>query len=249
MKDVRAALRATRPLAVVNAAGFARVNQAELKPQQAFRDNVLGGEILASECRRLGIPILAFSSHLVFDGAKGSEGANPYVETDDPRALNVYGRTKIDMEARVLGAHSESLVIRAGSFISPGDPRDFIVRALRTLRARQPVYAADDALISPAYLPDLVNVCLDLLVDGLFGLVHLSSAGAASRAQLALSAAEFLRVDPELVRRPAGPVAARARRPSYSVLGSGRVRNLMPPLADALERNWRELTQQGLLAA
>ncbi|HEY0338289.1 MAG TPA: sugar nucleotide-binding protein, partial [Burkholderiales bacterium] len=95
LEQVRHALRMTRPFAVVNAAGFARVNAAEVNREQAFRDNAEGGEILASECEKHGLPLLAFSSHLVFNGDKAGT-MSPYLEHDEPHPLNVYGLTKTE---------------------------------------------------------------------------------------------------------------------------------------------------------
>src|SRR5213596_893118 len=59
-----------RPWAVVNAAGYVRVDDAELDAGNCFRINTEGGCVLADECGRLGIPVVAISSDLIFDGRK-----------------------------------------------------------------------------------------------------------------------------------------------------------------------------------
>lgn len=78
--SVRAALDHYQPWAVVNAAGYVRVDQAESEVELCERENVTGPAILARECANRDLRLVSFSSDLVFDGLKGS----PYVETDIP---------------------------------------------------------------------------------------------------------------------------------------------------------------------
>lgn len=66
-----------RPWAVINAAGFSRVDAAEGDEARVYRENIRGPEVLAKACRERGIPLVTFSSDLVFDGAK----ASPYLST------------------------------------------------------------------------------------------------------------------------------------------------------------------------
>jgi len=100
--------------------------------------------------------------------------------------------------------------------------------------------AADDATVSPTYVPDLAHACLDLLVDGERGIWHLASPGAVTWADLARRAAELAALDPALVEgRPTAALGLAAPRPPYAVLGSGRG-VLLPPLEDALARYFEE---------
>src|SRR5207249_12191105 len=84
----------TRPLhqvtqcyLVLHAAAWTDVDGAEADPTGAEVVNVLGTRNVAA----LGTPVVFFSSDYVFDGAKHE----PYVESDEPRPLSVYGRTKL----------------------------------------------------------------------------------------------------------------------------------------------------------
>ncbi|HVF51690.1 MAG TPA: family 1 glycosylhydrolase [Pyrinomonadaceae bacterium] len=95
-RSVEAALAEYDPWAVVNAAGYVRVDDAEREPEACRRENACGPSVLADACARRGAALLTFSSDLVFDGAKRS----PYTETDRPAPLNIYGQTKAEAEAR-----------------------------------------------------------------------------------------------------------------------------------------------------
>jgi dTDP-4-dehydrorhamnose reductase len=208
------------------------VDRAEQEPERCFRDNVEGPALLAAACARRDIGLLTFSSDLVFDGRV----RRPYIEKDSALPLNVYGRSKAEAECRVLDIFPEALVVRTSAFFGPWDTHNFVIYALRTLAAGQPFRAAEDATISPTYVPDLVHACLDLLIDQEWGLWHLSSGEAISWAGLAQRAAERAALDPGGVEACAlDALQLPAPRPLYSVLGSERG-SFLPPLENALGR-------------
>ena len=233
--SVAAALDEVRPWAVVNAAGFVRVDEAEISRDACFRENAVGVGTLAAACAARGIRLATFSSDLVFDGAKET----PYVETDDVAPLNVYGLSKAEGEERALDALDEALVVRTSAFFG-ADDWNFVTLALRALAAGEPFAAADDTVVSPTYVPDLVELTLDLLIDGERGIWHLANRGETTWAELARAAAREARVRSEsLDARPMASLGVTAPRPAYSALGSERG-VLLPPLDDALSRYVRE---------
>lgn len=221
-----------RPWAVVNAAGYVRVDDAEREPEACRRANSEGPAALANACARRGVSLLTFSSDLVFGGDRDT----PYVEGDAIGPLNVYGRSKAEAEARVLEAMPSALVVRTSAFFGPWDEHNFVTIALRALAAGHPFGAAEDAVISPTYVPDLVNASLDLLIDGEQGLWHLANVAAISWADLARRVAELVGLDPSGVEgHPTAALGLAAPRPLWSVLGSERG-CLLPSLDDALGR-------------
>ena len=216
---------------MVNTAGYVRVDDAEREPDRCHRENAEGPACLAAACAQRGLPFVTFSSDLVFDGSK----REPYVETDPVSPLNVYGRTKAEGEERVLAVAPSSLVIRTSAFFGPWDAYNFVTVALRELGAGREFYAVDDSVVSPTYVPDLVNATLDLLIDGEAGIWHVANEGAVTWAELARMAVEALGVDGSALRVGPTPAELPARRPPYSALGSVRG-GLLPPLASALAR-------------
>ncbi|XWK88335.1 MAG: family 1 glycosylhydrolase [Phormidium sp.] len=225
-----------KPWAVINAAGYVRVDDAEKEPDACLRANALGPAILADACAMRGVELLTFSSDLVFDGTS----AAPYVESDIVSPLNVYGRSKAEAEARVLKAHPSSLIVRTSAFFGPWDEYNFVTIALRTLASGQPFLAAADSVVSPTYIPDLVNASLDLLIDGECGLWHLANSGQSSWADLAKFAAKQRGLDVSRIEACSmQALSLLAPRPSYSVLGSERG-VLLPPLENAIDRYFHE---------
>ncbi|HZY16937.1 MAG TPA: family 1 glycosylhydrolase [Ramlibacter sp.] len=233
--SVRAALDRWQPWAVVNTAGYVRVDDAEDDPR-CWRENVQGPEVLARACAERGVRLVTFSTDLVFDGAK----AAPYVESDETRPLGAYGRTKREAEQRLLSVAPDTLMVRTAAFFGPWDRHNFVTLALAAMRRGEPWPAANDQWVSPTYVPHLVRASLDLLVDGERGVWHLANRGAVSWAELAQMAAEATGLDRRLVQgRPGRDLGQVAPRPRYSALDSERG-IVMPTLQEGLEHYLRE---------
>lgn len=239
-RAVEQVLTELKPWAVINATGYVRVDDAEREPFLCHRINTEGATILARACADRGIAMVKFSSDLVFDGNR----ADPYRESHEVAPLNVYGQSKAIAEQQVLAAHPNSLIIRTSAFFSPWDDYNFLTIALRTLAAGEPFTAASDAIVSPTYVPDLVNVTLDLLIDGESGLWHLANAGAIAWADLAREVADLAGVDSTRIQaRPTKELNWAAPRPAYSALTSERG-VLLPTLEGAIGRYLNERISQ-----
>lgn len=237
--SVDRALSELNPWAVVNAAGYVRVDDAEREPDACLRVNAEGPAILAAACAARGVALLTFSSDLVFNG----DGGVPYIESDTVAPLNVYGRSKVLAEERVLTANPSSLVIRTSAFFGPWDEYNFVTIALRCLEAGHNFVAASDAVVSPTYVPDLVHASLDLLIDGEYGLWHLANKSAIAWDDLARLAAARAGVDASRIEsRPTRELGLAAPRPTYSVLGSKRGA-MLPCLDNAMSRYFDERSQ------
>jgi dTDP-4-dehydrorhamnose reductase len=234
--SVNSVLDQLKPWAVVNAAGYVRVDDAEREPHVCLQVNANGAAILATACAKHNVALLTFSSDLVFDGSV----FNPYIESDRVAPLNVYGCSKVLAEKLVLTVNPSSLIIRTSAFFGPWDEYNFVTIALQQLSAGNTFVAAEDATVSPTYVPDLVHTSLDLLIDGEKGLWHLANKGAISWADLARLAAKKAGISvSNLVARPTKDLGFIAKRPSYSVLGSSRG-ELMPCLDSAIDRYFHE---------
>lgn len=235
-RSIDAAIERYQPWAVVNTAGFVRVADAEQQPEACFEINATGPELLARACARRGLPLVTFSSDLVFDGQLG----RPYLETDPARPACVYGRSKAEAEQRVLDIWPETLVVRTSAFFGPWDRYNFAWNALRTLNAGEELTAADVEVVSPTYVPDLVHATLDLLLDGEAGIWHLANEGQVSWNGFARWVAEGANLDTALIRTP------ERGAPANNALSSERgliLRPLDRAIGDFIEFctvDWRE---------
>jgi dTDP-4-dehydrorhamnose reductase len=228
-QSVDAALKKLRPWALINAAGYVQVDQAEREQERCFQENAYGAEMLAVACARLDIPYVAFSSDLVFDGTLG----RAYVESDAVCPTGVYGRSKATAERLVQEAFPEALVVRTSAFFSPWDNYNFIHTTLRALHDGRRVAASDAVMVSPTYVPDLVHTSLDLLIDRATGVWHLANQGVISWHELAVRAASAAGIDARSL------VRAENVQASATALSSERG-VLLPPLEGALHRYARD---------
>jgi dTDP-4-dehydrorhamnose reductase len=241
-ESIKRALDLHQPWAVVNAAGYVRVDDAETDQERCYRENTTGPRLLAEACAAQGVQLLTFSSDLVFDGSH----TTPYLESAVAAPLGVYGRSKLLAEQAVLAHLPTALVVRTSAFFSAWDEHNFVHHALTAARQGELFEAADDLVISPTYVPDLVNASLDLLLDGAHGLWHLANEGTYTWAELARLALRLAGLDEAgVVPRPAAHFGWAAARPRYSALGSVHGAQL-PTVENALLRH---LAEEGLLQA
>jgi dTDP-4-dehydrorhamnose reductase len=242
--SIAAAIEAHRPWAVINAAGFVRVADAERERAACLGANSAGPEKLARACAAAGIRLVTFSSDLVFDGKLG----RPYREDDPVSPTGVYGLSKAKAESRVLKVMEDALIVRTSAFFGPWDKYNFAWNVLAALARGEPVTACDRTEISPTYVPDLCHAALDLLIDGEKGVWHLANQGRLSWYEFACRVAEGAGYDPSLVE------PLREGKQTITALESARG-PLLRPFDDALEdfldqvRDSEELAPETELAA
>lgn len=234
---IRRVVEHYRPWAIVNAAGFVRLEEAELEQERCFAENVTGPRHLAEIAAQYGIQLVTFSSDLVFDGNQQW----PYTESDQPNPINLYGLTKAKAETAILGIYPDALVVRTSAFFGPWDQYNFAHFVRQSLQHEETIQVASDAVISPTYVPDLVHATLDLLVDQEKGIWHLANEGELSWSDFACEIADRFGLNRKYIKATSTEeFQFAARRPLYSVLSSSRG-ILLPKLENALRRYTEEI--------
>lgn len=218
-----------KPWAIINAAGYVKVDEAEKDWINCYEANFLGVEKLAAICSWHAIKLMTFSSDLVFGGEKNQ----PYVETDITSPVNTYGHSKQLAENAVLKLDPAALMIRTAAFFGPWDHYNFAKQLFSRLGAGKKFLAPDDNFISPTYLPHLVHASLDLLIDNASGIWHLANKGCVTWYAFAKMLAQRTNLNPDLVI-PVYNLQAPAKRPAFSALGSEKYKH-MPTLDEALD--------------
>jgi dTDP-4-dehydrorhamnose reductase len=217
-------LDVTRPFSaeadlVLHAAAWTDVDGAESDPAGAGLVNVEGTRNVAA----LGAPLAYFSSDYVFEGSK----REPYVESDEPRPLSVYGRTKLEGEREV----REGWIVRSSWLFGPTGT-NFVRTMLRLAEERDELSVVADQVGCPTYVGHLAEATRELLsLPG--GVWHLAAEGECSWAEFARSIFEEAGVDCRVREITTEEFGRPAPRPAYSVLRSER------PGAPRLP-HWRE---------
>src|SRR5262245_39343553 len=106
--QVRDVLKHLRPNCVIHAAAWTDTAGCEGDPARAMLENGEAPGIVADACNDIGATVIYISSNEVFDGEKQT----PYVEEDEPRPINVYGRSKWEGELRVRAALERQCIVR-----------------------------------------------------------------------------------------------------------------------------------------
>lgn len=170
-----------------------------------------GGEPLAGllrlvrACEARDLPVVAFSSHLVFDG---DDVGRPWVESDPTRAASPRGEAQRRFEGWIRSAAPGALVVRTGLVCDPEDPEDPLARVLAALAGQgSPVRVPDDEIVAVSVLPQLLDATLDLLVDGERGVWHGTHSGACSLHELVRRAAQHAGVPTERLEPGRSPRA------------------------------------------
>jgi dTDP-4-dehydrorhamnose reductase len=204
--DVTSPSEAFSPGLVLHAAAWTDVDGAEREAVEAERVNVLGTRNVVA----LGAPVVYFSTDYVFDGAKRA----PYVESDEPRPMSVYGRTKLAGEAEV----GEGWVIRSSWLYGPTG-RNFVRTMLSVAAGREEVRVVDDQRGSPTYVGHLARATAEVLRLP-HGLYHVAGDGECTWAEFAEAIFAEAGLRCRVVRVTSAELGRPARRPSYSVLRS-----------------------------
>ena len=87
---------------------FTAVDKAESETELAMAINGTAPGVLAEEAKRLGCVLVHYSTDYVFDGAK----QEPYMETDAPHPMNVYGRSKLAGDEAIQRVGGEFVILR-----------------------------------------------------------------------------------------------------------------------------------------
>jgi dTDP-4-dehydrorhamnose reductase len=224
-----------RPRLVVNCAVLG-VDECERDPAAARAVNTEAPRSLATAAALAGAEFLHFSTNYVFDG----EGRQPYTERDEPRPLNVYGRTKEEGERAALEANPHSYIVRT-SWVFGAGKESFLSTAHRELSAGRSIRAISDTWASVTYVEDLAERVEEIIRAAPHGLYHVVNGGVCTYEDFAREAARLAGLSEEEAARlietvTESQVRRPAPRPHYTPLRSVTSTELgLPPL-----RHWRE---------
>jgi dTDP-4-dehydrorhamnose reductase len=248
---IRAALEAGKPALVINTAAYTAVDHAESEPEAAAALNVDLPRALAEACGALDIPLVHVSTDYVFDGEKRS----PYLETDAPNPLSVYGATKLAGDRAIEQAPPRRWAILRASWVVSGIGETFPAKLLRRAKAGEPLRVVDDQWGCPTAASELAGAMQkvglrmldnDPAASGLFnfrGASEMSWYGFADRLLSAAEEAGLAR--PSLQAIKSADLKAPARRPAYSVLSCAHIGQTLGiaglKIEDEIERMVRQI--------
>lgn len=210
---VKAALIDIRPHLTVNCAAYTNVDKAEKNKDEAMMVNGLGPRLLARACRRYNSVLLHISTDYIFNGRY----SRPYLVSDIPNPINMYGISKLAGEQGVREAGLRNYIVRTSWLFGPSG-RNFIKTILNLAQEKNTLEVVDDQRGCPTYTPDLARAAADLVCTGVYGTYHITNSGTTTWYGLACKTlkAAGLRTKIEPCRTEDFPRPA--RRPANSAL-------------------------------
>lgn len=207
------ALREESPDAVVNCAAWTDVDGAEDDLEGATEVNAIGAGHVASASAELGCKLVFPSTDYVFDGQKGE----PYVESDQPRPLSVYGQTKLAGEAATASGNPRHFIVRS-SWLFGTAGRNFVETMLAFGRDHEEVVVVKDQIGCPTYTGHLAEGIVRLLEWDAYGVHHIAGDGECSWYEFAVEIFDQTSIDCRVMSATSDMLDRKAPRPAYSVL-------------------------------
>jgi len=233
-----------KPDLVIHPAAIRSPDLCEEKPEEAWKVNALGTKHVAIACGILDIPLVYISTDYVFSGEKRS----PYTEFDEPKPINVYGKTKLEGERFVKDFCKKHFIIRT-SYVFGELGNNALTQIYNSLKEGKDLYLSNYHFASCTYAGDLVRKVKELTDKNLYGTYHIVNKGIITRYDFACKVCEILNI-PKAKVIPLNPETFKtpAPRPLYSVL-SNFVLSLygmddLPPFEESLFRSISNLTQK-----
>ena len=224
--QLRAVVRQTAPQLILNAAAYTAVDRAESEPDLARAINAHAPAVLAEEALRANALFFHYSTDYVFDGSK----TTPWLETDAPHPLNIYGQTKLEGEQAIQQIGGRAFVFRTSWVYGPHG-KNFLLTMLRLGSDRKQLRVVDDQIGSPTssiQLAEATRRVADRILSGVTpaesaGVYHMTCSGSTSWCGFARAifqqAERVLHMPaPEVIPIPTTEFPTPARRPAYSVL-------------------------------
>lgn len=230
--SIEAAVQRLRPTVIVNAAAYTAVDKAETEPDLAQAINATAPGLLAAQARQLNALLVHYSTDYVFDGSKKT----PYVETDAPNPLGVYGRTKLAGDQAVQKADGDHVILRL-CWVYGSRGKNFMLTMQKLARERDSLRVVHDQFGCPTWCRLIAEATAHVVArrlrtpddPSLNGVYHLASSGQTSWHGFAEAIINSM---PESDRQcrtidgiPTCDYPTPAKRPAFSVLSCQKLQD------------------------
>lgn len=231
LDQIREVVQAIRPALIVNPAAYTAVDKAEAEFDLAMRINGEAPGVFAEEAKKLGVPLIHFSTDYVFNGEKN--GA--YVETDPADPQNTYGRTKLAGEKAIEASGVDHLIFRT-SWVYGTRGKNFMLTMLRVGAERPELKVVADQFGAPTWSNTIATLTAHVVAQACSapdrsewwrehsGTYHLTADGATSWHGFAEAIFEIAKLpaQPTVLPISAAEYPTLAKRPTNSRMSGGK---------------------------
>jgi dTDP-4-dehydrorhamnose reductase len=214
-----------KPGLIINAAAYNAVDKCETSDDEyesAKKINIDGPKFLAEACLNLGATLVHYSTNYVFEGKK----RRGYLETDEPKPINRYGKTKFHGEKRILELSGQGLkwyLIRTSKLFGPAGKSDLAKPSFFDIMLKagliKKIKVVDDEVSCFTYTPDLARATKELIQSNSgYGIYHITNSQACTWYQAAVELFKIAKIKIEVIPITGSDLARPAKRPEYSEL-------------------------------
>lgn len=208
---------------VVNCAAYTNVEAAEDNAEEAMSVNRDGVRNIATICSKRGIKLIHISTDFVFGG--DAERRTPYLESDTPAPINVYGRTKAEGECEAMKA-PEAIVLRTSWLYAPWG-KNFLNTILARAKEGAELRVVNDQRGTPTSALGLAEAIVAIIESGAWrtmtGIYHYSDLGECTWYDFAREILLKANVKANITPCKSSDWPSKAQRPHYSVLDKSRI--------------------------
>lgn len=240
-KSVNVKIDEISPDIVINTSAYHNVPDCEMYPERAFAVNAAALKNLSEVCSKHDIKFITYSTDYVFDGLKGS----PYIESDIPNPLQVYGISKRAGENMSHVYCKNSYIIRTSGVYgglkgSRSKKGNFVLSILNQAEMKEALEVSSEQIVSPTYSHDLASATLNLLSkDANPNIYHLVNEGYCSWSDLANEIVSVTGLKTKIIPVDRAGMAGILQRPLFSALSNTRARTfdvVLPTWKNAINR-------------
>lgn len=170
-----------KPDVIVNAAAYTAVDKAEEEQKSAMQINGIAPGILAEEAKQQKALLIHYSTDYVFDGTKQT----PYIESDEPKPINIYGTSKLAGEQAIQATNADHVILRT-SWVYGSRGNNFLLTMLKLMKERENLSIIADQTGTPTWARLIAETTAHIVKQSLVerqqkifqsDLYHLTSSG------------------------------------------------------------------------
>jgi len=219
LQSVSKVMDAVRPDILINTAAYHQVDKCQENPVRAFEVNAIGARNLAILALKHNIYLIHISTDYVFDGLK----KKPYIETDRPVPLNVYGNSKLSGELFIESIASRYVILRTCGLYGKNPCIDkgglnFVDLMQKLAKERTEVRVVDHEVLTPTSTVELARQIVKISDSDLHGICHATAEGYCSWYEFAEEIFRVKNIKTTLNVAGANEFPVKVPRPFYSVL-------------------------------
>jgi len=209
---------------LINCAGYTAVDKAETDREAAFLINAQAVKNLSILANEFGFFLIHISTDYIFDGKKTA----PYIETDIPNPLSIYGLSKYEGEKEMMQNAKNGIIFRT-SWLYSEYGNNFVKTILRLANEKDELRVVADQIGTPTYAEDFAAIILKM-ISGIAGgagvnIYNYSNEGIASWYDFATAIVNLGRKNCAVIPIKTEEYPLPARRPFYSVLNNKKIRD------------------------